>query len=174
MNPAIPFLIGGIVAFIVILVINARKHNNCTFDERQLVGRGDAFKGGFFSLLIYVTTSELTTILMDKEWITPDCNLALALSISAMTFAIICIVKDAYIGLEQNAKSTIITSSIISICNTVIGILHMSDNKFVITSKGRLDLDVNFTVGLALLIVTIVLILHTRLNRKSEDAYEES
>ena len=85
MNPTIPFLIGGVVAFVVILAINARKQSNCTFDERQLAGRADAFKGGFFSLLIYVATSELTTILMDKEWITPDCNLALALSISAMT-----------------------------------------------------------------------------------------
>ena len=174
MNPAIPFLIGGIVAFVVILAINARKQNNCTFDERQLAGRGDAFKGGFFSLLIYVTTSELTTILMDKEWITPDCNLALALSISSMTFAIICIVNEAYIGLEQNTKSTIITSSIISVTNTIIGLLHMSDNKFVVVNEGRLDLDVNFTVGLALLIVTIVLILHTRISRKSEESYEES
>jgi chromate transport protein ChrA len=111
---------------------------------------------------------------MDKEWITPDCNLALALSISSMTFAIICIVKEAYIGLEQNTKSTIITSSIISVTNTIIGLLHMSDNKFVVVNEGRLDLDVNFTVGLALLIVTIVLILHTRISRKSEESYEES
>ena len=50
----------------------------------------------------------------------------------------------------------------------------MSDNKFVVVNEGRLDLDVNFTVGLALLIVTIVLILHTRISRKSEESYEES
>ena len=174
MNPAIPFLIGGVVAFVVILAINARKQSNCTFDERQLAGRADAFKGGFFSLLIYVATSELTTILMDKEWITPDCNLALALSISAMTFAIICIIKEAYIGLEQNTKSTIITSSIISVINTIMGLLRMSDNKFVVINEGRFDLDVNFTIGLALLIVTIVLIFHTKISRKSDDINEES
>lgn len=174
MKYTLPFLLGGVFAFLIILAINSKKHNNCTYDERQLVGRADAFKGGFFSLLIYITASEIVSILLKKEWITPSCNLGFAISISAITFAIICIIKEAYLGLNQNAKSTIISSSIISVANIVMGLLHMEEDKFVIITEGKLDLDVNFIVGTALLIVTIVFIIHTTIIRKSEKNYEES
>lgn len=174
MKYTLPFLLGGVFAFLIILAINSKKRNNCTYDERQLVGRADAFKGGFYSLLIYITASEIVSILLKKEWITPSCNLAFAISISAITFAIICIIKEAYLGLNQNAKSTIISSSIISIANIVMGILHMEEHKFVVITGNRLDLDVNFIVGTALLIVTIFFILHTTISRKSVEKYEES
>ena len=174
MKYTIPFLLGGVFALIFILALNSRKAKNCTYDERQLAGRSDAFKGGFFSLLSYITISEIASIFLKKEWITPSCNLAFAVSIAAASFAIICITKEAYLGLEQNAKSTIISSSIISVANIVMGLLHMEEDKFVIITEGKLDLDVNFIVGTALLIVTIVFIIHTTIIRKSLENYEES
>ena len=174
MKYTLPFLLGAVFALVVILAINARKCNNRTFDERQLSGRADAFKYGFFTLLIYVAASEMTTILLEKEWITPSCNLAFAVSIAAIAFAVTCIIKGAYLGLNQNAKSTIITSSIISVANIIMGFLHIEEKKFVIINNGCLDLDVNLVVGLALLIVTIVFIIHTTIIRRSEENYEES
>ena len=174
MKYTLPFLLGAVFALVVILAINARKNNNKTFDERQLAARADAFKYGFFAILIYVATSEMTTILLEKDWITPGCNLAFAVSIAAIAFAVTCIIKEAYLGLDQNAKSTIITSSIISVANIVMGFLHMEEANFIIINNGCLDLDVNLVVGFALLIVTIVFIIHTTINRKREENYEES
>lgn len=168
----LPFLLGALAGIIAVIIICSDKRNK-TFDERQLVARGDAFKWGFIAALSYFGISELTTILIG-EWIEASTNLAFGFAIPAMAFGITCVVKGAYIGLQQNYKSVLITNITLSIVNIGTGLLRIHEDGWKFIIDGHFTMDVRLIIGFALFVITMVLLISNHISKKNEVDYEES
>lgn len=168
MNDSLPFVLGFFVAFIIIMMVTAIKKNNRNFDERQLMARNEAFKGGFIASLSYIAISEVVCIVIGREWITPSCNLAFAVSIPCLVFAIICIVKEAYLSIKQNIKTDVIWCSCISAFNIAMGFSELKDNSFSVFTDNKLDISINIIAGITLLAATIISLIHFVITREKE------
>ena len=168
----LPFLLGALAGLIAVAILCSKKNNN-NFDERQLAARGDAFKCGFIAALSYLGISEIITMLFG-EWIETSTNLALGIAIPALAFALTCVFKNAYIGLNQNQKSVFFINFTLSIANIVTGLLTTAENGWNFISGGLLTIDVRLIIGFILFVITLVLLITSHIAKKNEVDYEES
>ena len=91
-----------------------------------------------------------------------------------MAFGITCVVKGAYIGLQQNYKSVLITNITLSIVNIGTGLLRIHEDGWKFIIDGRFNMDVRLIIGFALFVITMVLLISNHISKKNEVDYEES
>lgn len=137
------------------------------YDERQLLARGVAYKAGYFSLMFYL----LLVILInnadkDTNYIT-DLMLVIGVYISIGVFAVVCIIKDAYMSLYENAKRSILIMLILGFVNIGFGVSGVLEDT---TEKKQYIM--NFTAGIVILITCIVFVIK-RLSDKDKDEDDE-
>lgn len=149
---------------------------NCNFDERQLQKRGDAFKIGFFTLLIEnAVVLFLFAFLYDdpaqirKLPITPSTLLALQIMIAVAVFAGSCIRNDCYFSLEDNRKRLMILFSATIILNLICAAGHIIHGDFL--EDGVLGTAfLNLSCSLMLLFILVMILLQRRRNKEEEEA----
>lgn len=96
------------------------RKNEEFYDERQILARGNAFKVGFFTMAVYIgfvgILSEFMNVVLSFGllWI------GVCLSIGVLI--IVCIVKNAYVSLQGNAKSVMMMFGIFGFLNLIIGL----------------------------------------------------
>lgn len=89
--------------------------NGKDYDERQILARGNAYKVGFFTLTAYIVLMGLLAEMMD--FILSFSMLWIGVCIAVGVFVIICVVKDAYMSLRENAKGIMILFGGVGILN---------------------------------------------------------
>lgn len=141
------------------------------YDERQLLARGKAYKAAYFTLIFY-----MLIIAALKETGIPIfmsfCGLWLGVCLSVAVFAVICILKDAYMSLYENVKGVILMFSAVALLNLIIGIESISEQRPLL-EKGVLSTDwLNLIVGILFMVIVIVFCGKVLYNKKQED--EES
>lgn len=142
-------------------------HEKEVYDERQLLARGSAYKAGFFSLLGYILCLTICNeINQDKSLLTTNA-LLLGIILSVGIFAIVCIMKDAYMSLYENSKIVLILFFIIGLINVVgIGIpTLLADANPQEKSNGF----INLASGTMILIVAIVFIIKSIHDKKDDE-----
>lgn len=158
------FLIIFLIAFCAIMLIRRGRIN---YDERQIIARGKAYKFGFVAMTLYFVASELVCIISKVEWASHETNLSIGICFSVVTFAIVCIIKDAYVGFNQKMSSILIPLIIIGLGNIALGIITLKKNHWNIIYNDQLYLPANLVCGAAVFIVIIVaLIKYSMENRE--------
>lgn len=150
------------------------------YDERQLMARGRAYKGGFFSLMISVT------LLLLVNEVTPDVNIMnysgviCCIIASVAIFAIICIIKDAYMSLYESTKNVAILFVLIGLFNVVIGFSELFSEGIIVKDEATgldelSDCVGSLAAGFALLIICAIFLAKVSYDKKvaSEDEFEE-
>jgi len=108
------------VAAIIFLLFFA-KHKGVfskEYDERQIIGRGHAYKVAFFTLLAY----NLVCAIIDScgiKWCDPSVGLLIGLFVSVTVFAVTAITKDALHGIHTQSKSVISVFLLVCVVNTI-------------------------------------------------------
>lgn len=132
------------------------KNKENSFDERQLLARGQAYKYAFFTLLCYISLVGLLKELADVSLLMSFAGMWIGVCLSIAVFAIICILKDAYMNLYENAKGVIMMFSAVGLMNVLVGIrIFTGDKKLVV--NGTLSMDsINAITGVLFLVILIV------------------
>lgn len=97
------------------------------YDERQLLARGQAYKAGFFTLMIYIVIVVFLDEIFDIHFLMSFGGMWLGVCISISVFAIVCILKDAYMSLQENAKGILMVFGgieVMNICFSLPNLLH--------------------------------------------------
>ena len=92
-----------------------------SYDERQLIERGKAYRAGFYTLLIYVVAACWLSDLFDVPVLMSFGGMWLGVSLALLVFALRCIRTDAYMSLYENPKGLIIMFLVIGLLNLVLG-----------------------------------------------------
>ena len=153
------FMVG--VLFVLLIVLLMKKaftknglYDKCEPDERQILARGTAYKVGFYTML---TWNVLCYVLhsmnvLKGEWLGDVCFLGIFIGI--MVYAIVCIIKDAYLGTAKNPGKVLLGLVIIGVINLGIGI---SNCYFALHAEsGSYSFRYNLICGIMLLTVAAV------------------
>lgn len=103
------------------------KDKEKAYDERQSLARGQAYKVGFFTLMIYVMLAVFLDEIFDIHILMSLGGMWIGVCLSIAVFAIICILKDAYMSLQENARGIMIVFGgigVLNLCCSLPRLLH--------------------------------------------------
>lgn len=140
-----------------------KKAGDCEYDERQMAGRGKAFRAGFFTMLAAGSVSaclDLCGLLPGSAF--PWSMGALLLGVAV--FAVTAIHYDAYIGFKSNPRRYYIMGACFiaaMVCNGILNIRNADPDKIAF---GIL----NFQVA-AIWVVIVIALLARQARGKEEE-----
>ena len=143
------------------------------YDERQLLARGVAYKYAFFTLMIGMVIIALMEEIAGIKLFMSMAGVWVVVCISLAVFATICIVKDAYMSLYENAKGVVIMFSAIGLLNIAIGIGNIVDGMPLIENGVLSVRCANLIVGLLFVYILPVFIGRVIYNNKQLEEDEE-
>lgn len=159
--------IGLILVMVIALVTKEDKSMELKYDERQMQERGNAFKLGFFTQLIYMCFMSLCYVAGIQLPVAMEVILFFGVLLSLSVYVIYCIWKEAYIALNETVKKVNIAFVIIGIVNVFIGVMHCIHGSMI--EDGILTFRcINLLCGIFLLLVAIVIGI-VELAKKRED-----
>lgn len=167
---SISYIVGIIVGIVIVLfcfiftkILLKKKgllKKEC-YDERQEIEKGKGYKIGFFVGLVYyllLMIVQLTDIEFDNAFFT-----FLGICLSVGTFAIYCIVKNAYFGYNQPPKGVTILLFVILIINLFPCIMSLIEGK-MLRSTG-----INLLCSVLLLTVIVASLIKNHINNKDSE-----
>lgn len=170
MNQTMWVFLGAIVGLAVggaiLSLLFKKKVLDFTFDERQERARGQAFKYGFITLAVAVVVYGGAEQFFGR-WCEPLAGAMLCVCVGVGAFAIICILKDAYLSLKEKPRQVMTLFVVLSVVNLGFGGVAWADGTLV--EDGVLTFRaVNPIVGLLTLVILIVYLVNNALRNKEE------
>ena len=155
---------GVIIGLVVVALLFKKKVLDVTFDERQERIRGMAYKYAFFTLMIAVWIYGALDLALGR-WCDTLAGISLCVGASITVFAVICIVKDAYLGLKERPRAVMTLFVLLTVFNLGIGGMYLASGELV--EDGVLTFRaVNPIVGLVTLVILIVYLVNVAAARK--------
>lgn len=121
----------------LVVAIVSRKDNKNHYDERQIIGRGEAFKAGFYTGIAYQFGLYLINLFGIGLPLSFGNLAIIGLALSLGVFATIAIWKDAYVAVNENKKTTLISLGLAAVANAIPAIRFLTeseDNGFLIAN----------------------------------------
>lgn len=148
-----------------------------SYDERQLLARGQAYKTAFFTLLFYTLAVSLLDDIFGISIFMSFCGIWIGIALSIMVFAVICILKDAYMSLYENIRGIIMVFSIVGILNIAVGIRTILEGRPLL-DDGAISVEwTNLVVGILFFVILIVFcgkVIYNKKQFEEEAENEES
>lgn len=141
------------------------------YDERQMIARGQAYKTAFFTLMFYMCIVSFISEFSGNQLLMSFTGIWIGVCLSIIVFAIVCIIKDAYMSLYENAKGIIMMFLVVGISNIGIGILNL-EKQPIIENEALSIHCINLIMGIMFLIILAVFcgkLLYDRRNTKEEE-----
>lgn len=143
-----------------------------SYDERQLLARGRAYKYAFFTLIFYVAVVSIIKEFHGIKWFMSFAGMWIGVCLSVTVFAVICIAEDAYMSLYENAKGVVITFSLIALINFGAAVPTLMGTHSLL-EDGSLSADcMNLVVGITFLVILAVFCGKMIYNKKHGDEEE--
>ncbi len=124
----IGFCVGLIVVCLVCIfaaIFRGSRQLKAKLDERQILARNVSYKYAFFGLLGYCIICALLDML-DIRWATTTALLFIGIFLSTTLFAILSILKDAYVPYNQEHKKSVIPWMIsIGVLNLAVFLINV-------------------------------------------------
>ncbi len=169
------------IAFVALLACLIRKAGGkvnfeCrkdSFDERQLLARGVAYKYAFYTLLIGVLVLECLEDIFKITMFSSLSGVFFVICISLLVFATICIMKDAYMSLYENAKGILMMFLAIALLNIALVVKNIL-NGVPFIENGTLSSDyLNLIAGLMFVYIIPLFAARVMYNKKQLEEDEE-
>ena len=163
------WVIGALAGIgLVLLILLIQKMTGQTknkFDERQIAARGEAYKWGFFSLMIYEALYTMLLVLGIRFADEPTGPI-LGIFVGVAVFGAVAAAKDAYTALDETPRSRFLWP-ILGVLWLVIGVMKIMGGEAV--RDGVLTLDsMQLFLGAAFLVIGVVDLIHRLKNRGSD------
>ena len=148
-------LVIGLLLAVVLITVIIRSDNSLkgNYDERQELNRGRAYKGGFYSILVYCGVIWLMGMARYEFKCDAGFLAGLGASFGLMVFGVITVALDAYLALNDRPGTTIGSMAVIAIVNYLIFMMNYYNG--LVVRDGKLT---STCVNLMLAIVITVIL----------------
>ena len=166
---------GGLLAAVVATnVIKKARENKgkggCKFDERQTAARGRAYRTGFITLIACICLTGIGAGTGCRICADPVV-LFFGLFCGLLAFVLRAIKEDAYFGINENARGSMICVGLIGAVNLFLGFMSLKETG--LWEEGMLSTGLlNLSVGAMLLIVMTAALIHRKKEASAEEAEE--
>lgn len=159
-------LVGALVGIGIVVLLFKLKVMDLTFDERQQLARGQAYKYGFWTLQGCLLLYGFSDAALGR-WCDVLTGVMLCVAVALVVFASICIVKDAYLSLKEKPRTIMTLLTVVAALNLVIGGMNLKCGQVV--KDGVLTYGaVNGICGLMLLVILVIYIVNYLLAKREE------
>ena len=157
-------LAGALVGVGIIALLFKLKVMDLTFDERQERARGQAYKYGFWTLVVCLLLYGFSDMVLGR-WCDVITGVMLCVAVAMVVFASVCIVKDAYLSLKEKPRQVMTLLTVISILNLGIGFMNWKHGQVV--KDGVLSYSaVNGICGVMILTILVVYVVNYLLAKR--------
>ena len=156
--------VGILIALVIMKMTKTDGSIKCKYDERQKLVRGEAYKYGFWTLVIYSFCYGLLSGIVEKV---VDNLTVMVIGICLAACIEICysIWHDAYFSLNEDKKKVFIAFGIIGVINIVMGLINLFSGECF--ENGQLTYrSSNLFCGLLFVVVFIIYSLKNMKNNK--------
>lgn len=185
----VEYLTGVIVGVVTVIVIFAvcralfrkvKSHpeikGSARYDERQLIAQGVAYKWAFWTMVIYdgmfATLGAYMAKLDNVTFFKSPINGLLGIFLAVSVYGVICVVKDAYMSIYDNVKSTSAALLLIGTVNLIPGLCGVFGEGLVVDGEWNLNV-LNLYAAVAMYVVQIAFLVKVAWNKKNEVDDEE-
>lgn len=170
------FIVGFVLVFAVILIVKKliRKHvggvvnGKCSYDERQEIVRGKAFKYGFFSMMICNIILGLGPDILETELpMVNSITMFLGVAVGVIVFATYAIWNEGYFGLNERPKGMLMLFAFIAAINAFTSIMNGLDGNLV--ADGILQMGFLSVICSVMFVIVFGVVLIKSIVRKNED-----
>lgn len=139
------------------------------YDERQLLGRGKAYQAGFFTVLIYELLYGVVDLLGVK-WCVNITGIVIGLFLGITVFAVVAIVNDAYMSINEKPNSWLGLWSAVILLNLACTAMQLSEGELI--RDGMLtEMWTNALCAAMFLVILVTQLVHNR--KLKREAMEE-
>ena len=163
--------IAGVIFFSLFL----RKHKGIfskEYDERQILGRGQAYKTAFFTLLAYNLVYAIIDS-CDIKWCDPLVGLLIGLFVSVTVFAVTAITKDALYGIYTQSKSVLSVFLLVIVVELIAFVVKCIDGGVIEDSVLSLGF-IPLAAAVCFAVILAVFLIHNKRAKLLEENNEES
>ena len=164
---AMGLVFGLAVGFGVVALLFKKKVLDMTFDERQELARGKAYRYGFqamgVSVILYGILDETV-----GEWCDTLTGNLICFCIGLTVFAVTCILNDAYMSLKENPRKVMTLCLLVALMNLASGWANAAHGTVIVDGKlstGATNLIVG---GMSLLLLAVYIINYALRERETE------
>lgn len=159
---------GLIMCVVIFIACNSNRKIKSEYDERQKAIRGEGYKLGFYTVVIYLA---FLTVFFVSDIEIPFVLSVLTffgIAIGVMASALYSIFHGAYWGLNNNKKSYGILFIIIAIINLAAGIMGIVDGSILLNHQTPM---INLICGIMISVIGIAAFVKG--GKKEEDEEDE-
>lgn len=164
----IGFIVGLLLSVVIFIICNKNHKSKTEYDERQKIIRGNAYKYGFFTAMVYFGMQVLFDAIELELPLEYSVSAFLGLVISALVTVIYSILKDAYWGENNNQKRYFIFFAVITAINLLVAIMNIVDGEMVVDGIVQFC-SVNLICAIMLIILMVVALFKDKLSSGEED-----
>ena len=164
---AMGLVFGLAVGLGVVALLFKKKVLDITFDERQELARGKAYKYGFQAMGVSVILYGILDVTVG-EWCDTLTGNLICFCIGLTVFAVTCILNDAYLSLKEQPRKVMTLCFLVALMNLVLGWANAAHGTVVVDGKlstGAVNLIVG---GMSLLLLAVYIINYALRERETE------
>ena len=157
-------LVGVLAGLAIVALAKKGKVLDCTFDERQELARGRAFKRAFFTLIIALAVYGASDLILGR-WCDALAGVMLCICAAMVVFAATCIQHDAYLSLKETPRKVMTLFALLTVMNVAIGVSGLLKNGVVrdgILTYRATNLMAGVTTGVILVVYIVNFLLAGR------------
>lgn len=152
---------------LLILFIRRSKQKDSEYDERQRIGRGQAYKWAFFMLLAYSLVWSCLEA-SGLRWLEPGVGQMIGIFAAVTVFALVAICHDALVGLQTKEKSALLLWCLIIVVQLFCFVADCVEGS--VLRNGLLTHSVvSLMNAVCFLLILIVYLVHRRKTGLPED-----
>lgn len=154
-------IIGLLVAVLAVRFCRGKGNWKSKYDERQKIAMGKAYRDGFWAMLAAVAVALIMYEFgaMEKYM---DIMIVIAVFIGLEVYVVGCIMRDAYIGLNDNARRWTIVLAAIAVLNGIVVAVN-------IVNHTGMDVWVNLVAGIFVVVALAAYFIRTLMVARREN-----
>ena len=161
-------VVGCLLVAIVLVASKKETPAIGKYDERQIAAQGEAFKYGFYTMMVYMLILLICHASGVDIPLETGLQILVGILISAAVLATILIMKDAYFRLDENRIGWIMFFVAMALLNLVIGAVNIMNGNNIADGKLTTAGNANLFCGVVLAYLLIVILVKTVKDRKEE------
>jgi len=140
------------------------------FDERQMKVRGKAFKAAFIVMTVYYLIYGMLITFCKTGFGAENIMIFFGLEIGFITFAVYCILRDAFLSLNQSFITSIITDAVCALIMFVSFFKDRADGLPVIVDGKLTETVFTLSIGITFSIVLIASLVRHHYEKKEDQS----
>lgn len=148
-------LVGLLAGIGVVALLKKRRVIDCTYDERQELARGVAYKRAFFTLMIALMVYGISDTILGR-WCDTLMGVLLCICAAMVVFAATCIRHDAYLSLKETPRKVMTLFAALTAMNLAIGGMNLVNSGGVVEDGLLTYRATNLVVGATTGVILVV------------------